>query len=200
MERSVLKNNAKSQLKGKWGIAAVSFLIAIIIMNIFSAISNIVDSDGLKIVLWLLSVLVSGAICYGMCNISLNFANNNEVQITDIFVGFNSRVYLKTLGLIILIGLAVAVGFALLIIPGIIISLMYSQAFFILCEDNDKTVIQCMKESAEIMKGHKWEFFVLGLSFILWILLCAITFGIAALWVNPYIYVTYANYYKGLNS
>ena len=200
MEREVLKSNAKGQLKSKWGIAAISFLIGIIITSIFSTISTFVESDGLRLVLEILNLLVIGAICYGLCNISLNFANNNKVQIGDIFAGFNGKVYLKTLGLCILVGLAVAIGTILLIIPGIILSLMYSQAFFILCEDNDKGIVQCMKESAAIMKGHKWEFFILQLSFILWLILGAITCGIAMLWVSPYMYVTYANYYKSLKS
>lgn len=199
MERSVLKSNAKSQLKGKWFIAVVSFLIGIIVMSIFSGIGNFVDSDGLKIVLQILTLLVTGAICYGLCNISLNFANNNDVEIGDIFAGFNGKVYLKTLGLCILVGLAVAIGTCILIIPGIILGLMYSQSFFILCEDNDKGIVQCMKESAAMMKGHKCELFVLELSFILWLVLGAVTCGIAMLWITPYMYVTYANYYKVLN-
>lgn len=198
VERSVLKTNAKNQLRGKWGIAVLSFLIGIIVISIFSGIGNFVDSNGLKIVLGLIPLLITGAICYGLCNISLNFANNNEVQISDVFAGFNSRVYLKTLGLNILIGILVCIGTCILIIPGIILALMYSQAFFILCEDNDKGVIECMKESSAMMKGHKCELFVLELSFILWGLLCMITFGIASLWVTPYMYVTYANYYKAL--
>lgn len=200
MERSVLKSNAKSQLKGKWGIAVISFLIGIIITSILSAIANFVESDGLKFILEILNVLVAGAIAYGLCNISLNFANNNEAQISDIFTGFNSKVYLKTIGLSLLIGIAVIIGTILLIVPGIILSLMYSQAYFILCEDNDKGVVQCMKESAEMMKGHKCELFVLQLSFILWVILGIITCGIAMLWVTPYMYVTYANYYKSLKS
>ena len=107
---------------------------------------------------------------------------------------------MKTLGLCILVSLAVIIGTIILIVPGIILSLMYSQSFFILCEDNDKGIVQCMKESAEMMKGHKCELFVLQLSFILWVILGIITCGIAMLWVTPYMYVTYANYYKSLNS
>lgn len=200
MERAVLKSNAKAQLKGKWGSAVLSFLVGVIITSIFSGISNFVDSNGLKAVLEILTLLVTGAICYGFCNISLMFANNNDIEIGDLFSGFNGKVYLKTLGLTILVGLAVIIGFVLLIIPGIVVGLMYSQSFFILCEDNNKGIIQCMKESSDMMKGHKWELFVLELSFILWDILCIITFGIASLWVTPYIYVTYANYYKELKN
>ena len=200
VERSVLKSNAKGQLKGKWGIAVVSFLIGIIVTSIFSSIANLVESDGLKLILEILNLLVAGAMTYGLCNISLKFANNSEVQISDVFAGFNSKVYLKTVGLCFLVGITVIIGCILLVVPGIILALMYSQSFFILCEDNDKGIVQCMKESAEMMKGHKCELVVLELSFILWGILCVITFGIASLWVTPYMYVTYANYYKALNN
>ena len=49
-----------------------------------------------------------------------------------------------------------------------------------------------------MMKGHKGELFVLGLSFIPWILLGCITLGIAFFWVGPYMCLTYANFYEEL--
>ena len=91
--------------------------------------------------------------------------------------------------------LIVGIGYILFIIPGIILTLMFSQSLYILNDDNEKTITQCIKESANLMKGHKWEFFVLQLSFIGWGLLVVLTFGIAALWVQPYMWVTNANYY-----
>ena len=45
-------------------------------------------------------------------------------------------------------------------------------------------------------RGRKADLFVLDLSFIGWGLLCLITFGIAAIWVNPYMQATYTNVYK----
>ncbi|MBE6062861.1 MAG: DUF975 family protein [Clostridium butyricum] len=200
MERSVLKSNAKNQLKGKWGIAVIAFLIGIIISSIFVSIDNFVESGSLKVILKISNCFVTGAMSYGLSNISLNFANNDEVQISDIFAGFNRKVYLKILGLSLLVSIIVIIGIIFFIVPGIILALRYSQVYFILIEDNDKGVIECMKESAEMMKGHKWEFFVLQLSFILWVILSIITFGIALLWVTPYISVTYANYYKSLSN
>ena len=50
----------------------------------------------------------------------------------------------------------------------------------------------------EMMEGHKWEYFVLGLSFIPWYLLCGITLGIASIWVVPYIQTTLAEYHVRL--
>lgn len=47
-------------------------------------------------------------------------------------------------------------------------------------------------------KGHKKKLFVLALSFFDWGILCFITFGIASIWVVPYINTTYANAYQSL--
>ena len=55
-----------------------------------------------------------------------------------------------------------------------------------------------LKLSAKMMKGHLWQFFLLNLSFIGWVLLALLTFGIGMLWLNPYIYTTWAHYYEDL--
>ncbi len=75
---------------------------------------------------------------------------------------------------------------------------MFSQAFFILAEDRSKSITECLSESAEMMKGYKWEFFVLELSFIGWWIVSALTLGIGGLWVAPYQKVTEANFYLNL--
>ncbi len=48
------------------------------------------------------------------------------------------------------------------------------------------------------MDGHKWEYFVMILSFIGWGLVVLITFGIAAIWVQPYYTLSFANFYNEL--
>ena len=93
-----------------------------------------------------------------------------------------------------MISLAVAIGTILFIVPGIIVALMFSQAFFILAEDSSKSITQCLSESTEMMKGYKVDFFVLELSFIGWWILAALTLGIGGLWVAPYQKLTEANY------
>ena len=83
-------------------------------------------------------------------------------------------------------------------IPGIIAGLRYSQAFFILAENPEKGIRECVNESKQLMSGRLWEFFVLQLSFIPWMLLAGITCGIASLYVTPYTTITYAGYYLSL--
>ena len=58
--------------------------------------------------------------------------------------------------------------------PGIIASIRYSQAFFILADDPSKGIRQCMDESKAMMKGNKSKYFLLSLSFIGWMLLAMI--------------------------
>ena len=52
-----------------------------------------------------------------------------------------------------------------------------------------------MDISAEIMSGHKGEYFVLQLSFILWYLLGIVTCGIGMLCVVPYVMSTQVQFY-----
>ena len=58
--------------------------------------------------------------------------------------------------------------------------------------------MECIKESQAMTEGHKMDLFVLSLSFIGWGLLCSITFGIAGIWVIPYMQATFANAYNSL--
>ena len=52
--------------------------------------------------------------------------------------------------------------------------------------------------SKKMTYGHKWNMFVFNLSFILWYLLCIITFGLASIYVVPYVSAANALYYEEL--
>ena len=198
-ERSVLKSNAKQQLKGKWGLAIGSILVAQLISSISSGSANFFNSEGITLGLSLVNLLLSGVMTVGICRFTLNLATDKEsAEFGDIFSGF--RIYLKTLGIFLLMGVCVFLGILLLIIPGIIISLMLSQAYYVLCDNNDMGVIESLKESASLMNGHKGEYLVLQLSFIGWGILACLTLGIGFLWLIPYQQVTMANYYLALKN
>lgn len=67
---------------------------------------------------------------------------------------------------------------------------------FILAERSDISGKDAINLSRKMMNGHKWECFVLDLSFIGWYLLNIATFGIAdMLFVMPYRTSVYAEYY-----
>lgn len=94
-----------------------------------------------------------------------------------------------------IIWICVFIGTILFVIPGIIVGIMFSQANYILAENPDKSAMECIKESARMMKGHKFDYFVLELSFIGWSILCVLSLGIGFLWLVPYFEITLTNFY-----
>lgn len=201
MDRTYLKSKAKEQLRGRWGLAIITVIVSNFFINTASfsqGLNLIIDiSDRLSFTFNLITLFFGGVISVGLRKFLLNFASNKEKpRFKDIFSYFN--IFFKSLGLQLLMAVIILFGFIFLIIPGIIVSLMYSQAYYILAEDPQKGIIKCLEESSKLIYGHKWEFFVLNLSFIGWWLLSFLTFGIASLWVEPYQKVTEANYYLKL--
>ena len=84
----------------------------------------------------------------------------------------------------------------LLVVPGIIKSFSYSQAQLIIAENPTMSANEAITLSRKMMDGHKWEYFVFILSFILWFLLVGVTFGIAGIYVIPYVQTAQINFYK----
>ncbi|MCF0148961.1 MAG: DUF975 family protein [Clostridium sp.] len=201
MNRAELKFQAKEQLRGNWGVAIITVLVGNLFINttsITSGLEYIVEiSDNLTLTLDLISIIFGGVISIGLSKFLLNFTTNrDEAKFTDLFSQFN--IFFKALGLNLLMGFAILFASFLLIVPGIIVALMYSQACYILAEDPDKGIIECLRESSKLIYGYKWEFFVLELSFIGWWLLAVITLGIGSLWVEPYQKITETNFYLKL--
>ena len=195
MNTAELKANAKEQLRGKWAVAIATVLVANILIDsdVMYKVSEKFGLIGLSISCSLISLFLGGVISVGLCKFLLDMTTKREEpRFETLFSQFN--IYLKTLGLNILITLSVCIGTILFIVPGIIVGLMFSQSYYILSEDPSKSITQCIKESVDMMNGHKWDLFYLELTFIGWWLLTAITVGIAGLWVAPYVKVTETNF------
>jgi uncharacterized membrane protein len=141
--------------------------------------------------------VITSVLEFGYLLFCLKVSNRDSTMAySDLFLGI--RYIFKVLGLSIMIIIFSLLWTLLLIIPGIIASFRYSQAVFILAENPDKGILQCIRESKEMMRNHKFEYFVLDLSFLLWILLMIVTFGLASIYVNPYMTITKANYYNAI--
>lgn len=82
--------------------------------------------------------------------------------------------------------LRVCLGSCLFIIPGIILFYDSAMAPFLLEERKNITVSEALRMSKEKMRGHRWDYFCLRLSFLGWRILGILSLGIAFLWINPY--------------
>ncbi len=74
----------------------------------------------------------------------------------------------------------------LLIIPGIIKSYSYRMVPYILADNPNIGARKAIALSNEMTMGHKFDMFVLDLSFIGWYLLGALALGLGVLFVVPY--------------
>ena len=184
---SELRDAAKESLKGKWGIAIGGCLIYNLIII---AVNNI------PLIGSLASLVITGPLALGLVWFSIDLAKNNETKIEVIFDGFKE--FTKATGAYLLMILYIIGWTLLFIIPGIIKAISYSQTFYILSDDTSIGSEEAIQKSMQMMDGHKLQYFLLGLSFIGWMLLCLLTLGIGFLWLIPYIQVTYAKFYLNL--
>lgn len=83
-------------------------------------------------------------------------------------------------------------------IANVIIDYIYGMTYYIKADHPDKAIIDCMIESRRLMRGKKWNLFVLDLTFIGWMLLSILTLGIGLLWLAPYICTAHACFYKDI--
>ncbi len=186
MNRKELKTKALEHLKGHWGYAILAVLLyGIIIDGIGAATAGIV------------ALVFAGPMLVGLYSVFLDGSRKGEYEIGTLFNGFKVNFGEKII-LGLYKALMVFLWSLLFIIPGIIKAFAYSAAEYIAAEHPDYSFKKCLDESERLMKGHKWELFVLHLSFIGWMLLSALTFGILYLWIAPYMLATQTEYFIAL--
>ena len=181
---------AWSQLKGNWKPVVLFTLVYNIIVGVAQAIGS--TSDYVSLLVSLLFLMPLG---YGFNIAILSFKRTGEaVKIEQLFDGFKdySRVTLTY----ILEVIYILLWTILLIIPGIIKAISYSQTDYILKDYPELKYNAAIELSMAMMKGHKFDYFCLILSFIGWFLLGILTLGIALLWVTPYISTATAHFYE----
>ena len=113
-------------------------------------------------------------------------------------MGFSGGRYWRNVLGMFLVGLFTFLWALLFIIPGIIKSYAYAMTPYILVDNPELSPNEARLKSIEIMRGHKWKYFGLQLSFIGWFLLCILSLGIGFIWLIPYVRTSYAAFYLNL--
>jgi len=186
VDNNSLMSKSRKDLEGIWTPTVITFLVYLMI------------SSGAGIIPFG-SLLVAGPLSVGLGFYSLQIAKGNEVKLENIFIGFNN--FANAIGTYFLMIIFIFLWSLLLIIPGIIASISYSQVFFILAEDTEKELDPklILSMSKEMMKGHKMDYFILLIMFFGLGLLSLLTLGIALIWLIPFMQVTMANFYLKIN-
>jgi len=193
MENNQIMKEAQESLKGKWGISIAACLIAGVITIMITILGGYLINED-----WggnLLSLFVTPPIGVGLALFFLNIHSGNKLEIRTIFNPFK-EVWLNSVLAYFMMIVIIIIGSILFIIPGIIASLMFSQVFYIIAEDNKIDPYNALVKSKKMMEGNKWKLFKIMLIILLLAIVCILTLGIGFIWLAPYQNAVYAKFYN----
>jgi len=139
----------------------------------------------------------NGILAFG-CAVLAVSAMRGGAKAFLVLSGFRLPMLLRTVSLGILRIVVVALGLLLFILPGILAAYSYRMAFMLLADNPDWSPIKALRESRQLMHGHRWRLFCLDASFFGWFLLVGVTFGLAGIFVTPYFAAANAAFYEDL--
>lgn len=217
MSSSDLRYQARQALAGKWGAAILAgFLAALLGGLVTGGASSTLELDentlaylpqefltilGITLttggVLNLVHFILGGPVQLGYSRFLLKMHDGENAETRDLFSQFDR--FGDGFCLRLLRGIFIALWTMLFIIPGIVKSYSYSMAHFILLENPGMTATEAITASKSLMDGHKFDLFILDLSFLGWALLSALTLGIGNLWLNPYTNAAHAAFYRSIS-
>lgn len=143
--------------------------------------------------------LIGGFFMIGVTTVFLKLARGGEeVDLADIFAAKDQIGNSLLLGL--LKNLFLLLWSLLFVIPGVIKFYSYSMVYYIQTEHPEYDWKQTINESRRMMDGHKFRLFCLDLSFLGWLILGALCFGIGTFFVLPYMQAARANFYLDLKA
>lgn len=192
MTRQQIKSMAKEQIKGNIGILFLITLIIGVISGAAGAVCSFIPAVGSLIP----TVIITPAFTISVIRVYQNLAKGKKPEAKDAFNGFDD--FWSAFKASFLVGLFTFLWSLLFVIPGIIKSISYSQTMYIVAENPGIGALEAIDRSKKMMDGHKMDYFVLGLSFIGWMLLGGLTFGILYIWLTPYMSATMINFYNDL--
>lgn len=194
------KNRALASLSGKWDKAIIATVIYLIITVGISQVvslpfSSSIAGSGSASFLW---TVLCFPLLWGFAVFFLNIIREKKIDWDSIFDGYKNGEWKRIGGTYLLYYIYVILWMLLLIIPGIIKALSYSMTPFILQDDPTISGNAAIEKSMRMMDGHKMDLFWLFLSFIGWIILSIMTFGIGFILLEPYINTSVAHFYEDL--
>ena len=217
MNYSNIRARARENLRGNWGVSVAAAFVAAIFGALVASSGNVIEvtkqiteevSPRIGAILGMIvsaisavsivKLVLGGVVQLGYTRFLLNQHDGGSFEVKDLFSQFDRF----TVGFLQLFlrNLFIVLWTLLLIVPGIIKGFSYAMTPFILADHPELTAKQAIDRSMKLMDGHKWELFVLGLTFIGWELLNALTLGIGSFWLNPYKNAAYAAFYREITA
>lgn len=145
------------------------FIVVVLVNLVFSAGLNLLQKNlggegaspvfyVLYLIVYILSIVVSSVLTLGVTKITLTLADQKQAVFNDLFSCI--KFFWTYIGASILYGLIVTGGLFLVIIPGIRWAVKY-QFFTFFIIDRNAGVVESLKLSGAVTRGHKWPLFFL---------------------------------------
>lgn len=219
MNRVELKNKAKELIKGnKWYLWKPLIIIGLVIaliegiaigldyalgfikeetVEVLGVATTHYSGGIISLIVGIFAGIAETALSIAYAHYILSFIRGKKLEVKDV-VDFMKKHWVISFIASLLVGLIIAGCSILLVIPGIIAALGLTY-FEEVCADNpDMKAMDIVKKAWNMTNGHKMDLFVLGLSFIGWNFVVGLTFGILAIWVVPYMTITFTLFYEEL--
>ncbi len=203
---------ARETLEGRWNEAAMMTLVLLGIAIVFSVSSFVtpffgvndfsrmlIDSSGSALTT-LVSLLIAAPLEFAMFNVLLAMARGQveDGSMREMFNFFKSDWIRYVKALILEMIIIIPVSIITLGIGGIILNYAYKAVPYLIHDYPEIGAREALKLSRQLMKGNKWDMFVLDFTFIGWYILAFLTCGIGLLWLIPYQATAEAHFYKDL--
>lgn len=182
-DRKQVKLRAKTALGANFGIIFGTIIVGGLVLGA-SGITGIG------------ALVLSGPIAAGLALVQLSVIRGEKAEFGDMFKGFNN--FGTNCGAGVLVTIYTFLWSLLFCIPGIVKSYSYAMTFYILADHPEMKANEAITASKNMMNGHKWDLFVLDLSFFWWILLGSVTCGLALIYVEPYMELSRASFYESI--
>ena len=217
---------ARGALQGNWGTAVLVSFVALLLGGstgvnfnlIFNSASSASGNStnsyyyysipsymygffafwaSIAVVFVIITLIVGGATTLGYCQFNIDLVTKRQpLNFSTLFSRFSF--FLKAFLLQLAISVFTFLWSLLLVVPGIMAAYSYSMAGFLMAQNPELGVMEAITMSKNMMRGNRWRLFCLQISFIGWMFLCSMTFGIGLLFLNPYMAAATAAFYLDL--
>ena len=221
-----LKSRGKQAFRANyWQSVAVSFVMAIFAGGTASAASNRVQSTTSEVTVEgagvspeqaaflaavvlgvIFTVGIVGSIVHALLANPIEVggrrffeknANDPTTQFNTVFEGFQD--YGRVLVTMLIRDVFILLWTLLLIIPGAMKAYSYRLVPYLVKDRPELSPMEVLAESEALMRGNRWQAFVMDLSFLGWLLLGVVTLNLGNIfWTNPYMNATDAALYQEL--
>ena len=159
-----------SAISQNWVVFLVSSILLIGVPNVISAVGQLQGAGESFGSLWVLPVvggllaIVGSFVLQGtVVFVTINGLNGRKVDLGQAFSA-GLHTFLPLLGLAILMAIGLFIGFVLLVVPGIILSVMWIVAAPSIVAEK-RGVMESFQRSRDLTRGHRWAIFFLALMY-----------------------------------